>query len=60
MDNLVFAAMINNDIVEELACANARLTDTVQISQGDSSKLITMLGLFKPTKARAIGENKTN
>ena len=60
MENIAFAAMINNDTVEELACANARLTDTVQISQGDNYKYITMLGLCKPTNARDVCDNKPN
>ena len=56
MENLAFAAMTKNDIVEELTCVNARLTDTVRILQGDNAKLITMLGLCKPTNVGGVGD----
>ena len=58
MQNLAFAKMTKNDIVEELNRTNARLTETVQILQGDNDKLITMLGLCHTTNAGSVVDEK--
>ena len=58
IENLAFAEMTNNDIVEELTHDNARLTDTVLSLQGDNFKLVTIFVLCKPTNLGGVGYDK--